>query len=324
MAAKKTSESGKKLKTVLKMVISLVLLAFILYISGIEETLEKLSNANLIYLPIGVLVYVVSQVISSYRWQFLAKALGFNLPLKDYLDFYMLGMYFSLFLPGSIGGDVGRIYYLARRTGRKKREALLTLLAERGVGMIGILILTGIISLTPYAEPVPLAVRLFLLGLSAVMIIGFILLQVLPMKKISAKFPDNSLIQLLVQSEVYWKDWRILAISIGLSLPVHGAMVLIHWLIAIGLDISVNPVYLVMLYGVVMMLSIIPIFFNGLGIREGGYQFLLAKVGVASSVGLAFGLYWFAVSLFTSLLGGIVFIRGHYKKPPEEFALATE
>jgi len=308
----------------LKLGLSVALLGGVLWFSGIEDTLTKLSQANLIYLPIGVAVYVLSQVISSFRWQFLASALGFKMPLKDFLAFYMLGMYFSLFLPGSIGGDVGRVYYLARRTGRKKREALLTLLAERGVGLVGILILSGIISVTPYADPLPAAVRWFFLLFSGALLLGFIVLQCLPVQQLAQRYPDKGLIQWVAQSEVYWKNWPMLTASVGLSLIVHGLMVTIHLLIAAGLGLNINPVYMTMVYSTVMMLSIVPVFFNGLGIREGGYQYMLAKVGVASSAGLAFGLYWFAVSLFTSLLGGIVFIKGHYKTPPEQFESADD
>lgn len=317
----KENTNSNKGKTIIKLVVSLIVLAVILWMSGIEETLVTLSKANLIYLPLGVLVYVASQVISSYRWQFLAKALGFKLPLREFLDFYMLGMYFSLFLPGSIGGDVGRVYYLAKRTGRKKREALLTLLAERGVGLVGIMVIMGAVCLTPYADPLPSAVRWFFLLLALALFLGFLLLQVIPVDKLSRRFPDNGLVQLVVQSQVYWKNWPMLAASVALSFLVHGLMVLIHWLIAVGLDIQVEPVYLAVVYGAVMMLSIIPVFFNGLGIREGGYQYFLAKVGVLSATGLAFGLYWFAVSLLTSLLGGFVLIKGHYETPPKEFAL---
>ena len=123
-------------KTVLKIVISVGLLAFLLHNTGLDHTLARLQMANLWYVPVGVGIYLLSQWVSSYRWKFLSNALGFDLSLREFYDYYLIGMYFSLFLPGSIGGDVGRMVYLAKACDRKKREALLTLLAERGVGLI--------------------------------------------------------------------------------------------------------------------------------------------------------------------------------------------
>ncbi len=284
------------------------------------ETLEKLSSANLWFIPLGVFIYLVSQWISSYRWQFLAKPLGFNLSTREFFDYYMIGMYLNLFMPGSIGGDVGRVYYLAKSSGRRKREALLTLLAERGVGLVALLLITGVVCLSPQAEPIPFFIRLGVLSMSAVLLAGFIALHVIPLEPLVKRFPK---LELLQQAKVYWKDIPLLIKSVALSVLVHGFMVLIHASIAYALSLKINLIYLTGVYGLVTLISVTPIFFNGIGLREGSYKYMLALVGVSASAGLAFGLYWFLISTLTSLSGSIVFIKGHYKTPtPDEVALS--
>ena len=78
-------------KTAIKILLSLLLLAFIAYSAGIDKTLEQLSSANLWFLPIGILVYLISQFVSSYRWQFLAQPLGFNCSIREFYDYYTSG-----------------------------------------------------------------------------------------------------------------------------------------------------------------------------------------------------------------------------------------
>lgn len=299
--------------TIIKILLSVIILGFIFYKAGLGQTFEELSQANLWFIPLCILIYLLSQWISSYRWQSLCKPLGFYLSLRELYDYYMMGMFFSLFLPGSIGGDVGRMYYLAKSQGRKKREALLTLLAERGVGLIGMVILTALACLTPEARPIPLSIRLGILSLAIIGITGFVFLQVFPIERLIQRFPKLGLLE---QAQIYWQDYPLLMKSIGLSLIVHAGMILIHYLIAVALNVQVPLFYLVAVYGLVGLVSVIPIFFNGIGVREGAYQYLFSLLGIPAHTGLAFGLYWFLISTMTSLLGGLILLKGHYKTPP--------
>ena len=293
-------------KLLLKVVISLVVLGFVFHTTGIEKTWGELSTANLWYVPVGVLVYLASQGVSAYRWQFLARALGFHLSWKQFYEYYLIGMYFNLFLPGAIGGDVGRMVMLAKNCGRKKREALLTLLAERGVGLVALMFLTTLIGLLPVATPVPISIRMTLAGMSLVGVIGFIALRLMPVEAWVERFPR---LALLVQARVYWADGPLLLKSVALSLGVHGCMILIQVLIAQALGLSVPVLYLALVYGLVSLISVMPVAFNGLGVREGAYQFLLVKEGIPPETALAFALYWFVISTLTSLLGGLVLLR---------------
>ncbi len=305
-------------KTLIKITLSLGLLAFIFYTADVSDTFQQLSSANLWFIPIGVGIYLISQWVSSYRWQFLSKPLGFDLSTREFFDYYMIGMYLNLFLPGSIGGDVGRVYYLAKSSNRRKREALLTLLAERGVGLIALLFITGMVCLTPQAEPIPLPIRFGVLGLSTMLFIGFIALHWIPLDPLIKRFPR---LELLQQANVYWKDIPLLIKSVAISVFVHSFMVAIHAMIAHALGLEINLIYLIAVYGLVTLLSVTPIFFNGIGLREGGYQYMLGLIGISASAGLAFGLYWFLISTLTSLTGGLVFIKGHYKTPTADEAV---
>jgi uncharacterized membrane protein YbhN (UPF0104 family) len=313
-AAQHAAPEKKKshLKTALKICVSLALMVYFLQHAGLDQTLAKLSSANLWFIPVGVGLYLLSQFVSAYRWQFLAKALQFRLALREFYDYYLMGMFFSLFLPGSIGGDVVRMFYLAKRCNRKKRESLLTLLAERGVGLVAVLLMTCVVCLTPDAAPLPWAVRLPVIAMSAMAVLGFITLRVVPIYKLAQRFPA---LDVLVQAEVYWRDVPLLARSVGISLVIQAVMISVQYGIAQALGMDVPLLYLIAVYGIVGLISVIPISFNGIGVREGAYMNLFKFAGVAPETGLAFALYWFLISALTSLVGGIILVKGHYKTP---------
>ena len=304
------------LKLLLKIGISIALLVYLFTSTGFEKTLAELSHANLWLIIPCVALYLIAQILSAYRWKTLANALNMSLSLREFYDYYLIGMYFSLFLPSAIGGDVGRIYYLSKATGRKKRESLLTIAAERGSGLAALLLLSSAACLTPIGQVVPETVKLTIYGLTVAGILVFIALQCLPVDKWLLKIPKLSL---FAQANIYWKNWPLLAGTIGMSLLYHFLMVVIHMIIGQALGISVSPWYLAMTYGVVSLISVIPITFNGIGLREGAYQYLLGNYGhIPEHTGLAFGLYWFVISTLTSLAGGIVLVKGHYKTPANE------
>lgn len=314
------------LKLVIKILVSVVLLALLLYYTGFESTLSRLSEANLWYVPVGVALYLVAQVISSYRWQFLSEALGFRLSLREYYDYYLIGMFFNLFLPGAIGGDMLRMFYLAKSANRKKREALLTLLAERGVGLVALLLLISVVCVTPAMAgsdlTIPLQLpgmpamlidlRLILLCMSGLMVAGYIGLWVAPLERLAEKIPK---LELIGQAKVYWANLGLLAKSVALSVFVHGLMVGMHVLMATALGVHVDLLYLTVVYGVVSLASVLPIAFNGFGVREGTYLLLLTKAGLTPETAMAFAFYWVIISTCTSLIGGLILVKGHYKTP---------
>lgn len=311
-------KGGLPWKMLLKIGISLALMSWLFFSTGIENTLKELSEANLWYIPLSVAIYVGAQIFSAYRWQALAKALDFKLSIREFFDYYMLGMYFNLFLPSAIGGDVSKVFYLAKATDRKKRDAGITVLADRGTGLVALCILTAIICLSPVANPFPNSLRYTLIGLPVLGFTVLFALRLVSKEKIAAFVERYPKLGILTSAWVYWHDSALLTKTVLVSMLCHASMILIHVLICMALGINVPVLYLILVYGVVSLAGVIPISFNGIGLREGAYKILLTREGVPDHTALAFGLYWFIISTVTSLVGGLILIKGHYKTPPAE------
>src|SRR6185436_12749001 len=106
----------------------------------------------------------------------------------------------------------------------------------------------------------------------------------------------------------YRTHWRALLIAILLSLLVHLIQAWIHVAMGRALDLNVPFSFALIVYPLVGTFSAIPISLNGLGLREGGYIFLLAVIGIGTEQAIAFGLLLFLIVALDSLLGGLLFL----------------
>ncbi|MDH4379236.1 MAG: lysylphosphatidylglycerol synthase transmembrane domain-containing protein [Vampirovibrionales bacterium] len=313
-------------KALLKIVISLGLLVALVWFSGVETTLKSLQRV-----PVGTMlgcmgVYFLSQAISAYRWQQLSATQGFEASYGQYLRWYLMGMFFSMCLPGSMGGDGAKVLWQAQACQRKRREAFLTVLAERGSGLLAMLWITGLACWGYNSLVGPSGFHLpnsLVWGMGGVGLLGFVgLVLWLSVDGVYVKLASLSrkvkALHFLEDALLTWRSPQFWVHSIGLSFVVQGLMVAIHlWLLA-GFGWSLSTFYLTATYGVVNLLSILPIAFAGFGIREGGYQWFFTHAGFNAADGLAFALAFAGVFTAVSLLGGVVWFLDSPEEPRPE------
>src|SRR5262245_24542005 len=116
-----------------------VLLAIVFWRLDRRQLVVILQNLDLTAWLGAAFVYLIAQVVSSWRWQLLARPLGFQGSWPSFLRYYFIGMFCNLVLPTSVGGDVLRAWYLGGDHPGHRSAAALSVLADRGSGL-GILI----------------------------------------------------------------------------------------------------------------------------------------------------------------------------------------
>ncbi|MGH7774613.1 MAG: lysylphosphatidylglycerol synthase transmembrane domain-containing protein [Candidatus Binatia bacterium] len=305
----------------LKVLVSLGLLSFLLSQIDLSKLLQVMTSAHLSYLALILVSYILSQFVSCLRWVLLARPLGFRLPFKEFLSFYFIGMFFNLFAPSTVGGDVGRVFYLARGgnqtqevpwTGRTG-SALISVLADRAIGL-AVLVWIGAVALTLFSNyPLPVIVRYLTFALAIGFFLGWMLLPFFNRLLEWVKYP---LIKNLATGlEVYWRNQQVILQTIILSLIVHFVQAWAQILLGRSLDLEIPWSYCFILYPLVGVFSALPISLNGIGLREFGYKYLLEQIDVSSEKAIAFGLLWFILVALDSLIGGVVFILRKSPKP---------
>ena len=305
----------------LKSLISLGLLFFLLSRIDKSELLWVLSSARYSYLVVALACYIVGQIICSVRWAMLARPLGFKNPLKDYAVYYFIGMFFNLFAPSTIGGDIGRVFYLARReSGNPGKEvngstvpALISVIADRFIGF-AVLAWMGAAALLLFpAYALPAAIRYLTYALAAGFLVSWLLLPVVNRFLHRKKFLKGE--KLLLGLETYARNRQIILQTILLSLVAHLLQTWIQILLGQSLGVEIPWSYSVIIYPLVGTFSALPVSLNGIGLREGGYLFFLRQIGVSSEKAIAFGILWFIMIAIDSLIGGVVFILRRNASP---------
>jgi len=94
--------------------------------------------------PAGVaLTFIVTIAITAWRWELLLRAQAVRIGWREAFSLTMIGLLFNSVIPGSVGGDVIKGYYIAGRAPSRKPEALGTILVDRFLGLLSLLTVTS-------------------------------------------------------------------------------------------------------------------------------------------------------------------------------------
>ena len=84
-------------------------------------------------------IAVTCTSIQFVRWYILVRALDLPFTLGAAFRLGLVGAYYNAFLPGSVGGDLVKAYYIARDQPGRRASAVATVLADRLIGLFGLL-----------------------------------------------------------------------------------------------------------------------------------------------------------------------------------------
>jgi uncharacterized protein (TIRG00374 family) len=290
-------------------------------------------------------LYALTQLVSSLRWQLLARPLGFHLPLRRYLSIYYIGMFFNLVLPTSVGGDVVRAWYLDGKSGRRV-DAFVSVIADRVSGVV-ILLLLALFAL-PFRPPaIPAWMTWAVLGMTTGALFALLSLYAFSRRQAdrasfqsaedefaegadkgwAARFRKLQMAMTSLHRAIFPNRQTFLLTTL-LSLVVQLANVLVVWFIGHALHLSIPTGYYLILVPTVTLLTLLPVSLNGMGVREGGTAILLAPLGVDTGTAMTLALLWFAAYVLPSCFGVIPYLSGRMPRyqegKPAEQALPAE
>jgi uncharacterized membrane protein YbhN (UPF0104 family) len=297
----------------LRPAISVGLLSWLAWRTDWDRLAEAFGRMQLQFWLAAVGVYLAAQFLSSLRWQLLARPLGFHEPLRQFTAFYFIGMFFNLFLPTSVGGDVVRAWCLDGKTGRRL-NAFLSVLVDRISGLM-ILLLVACVGVAVYPQTLPVLVTGSVWGMAAGAILGLLLLPALT--GWTARFERLS--QLSEGVRFYFHHPRLMLGTTVLSVGVQLANVVLVWCLGLAIGVPVPAVYYLILVPLVSLLTLLPISLNGMGIREWTTALFLGQLGVGEGAALCLALLWFLVLTAVSCVGGIVYLSGSLPRPEGHF-----
>jgi uncharacterized membrane protein YbhN (UPF0104 family) len=271
------------------------------------QFLEVLSEADWSWWLGALAVTLVGQVVAGMRWAALARPLGFDFPHRFFVRRFFEGMFFSLCLPSSIGGDVVKAVRIGTSTPMRLLAGC-SVLADRltGLSALGVLVGTAVIARNN-ALGTPATFAVFA-GLLMAVLVGFWLALAL-LDRVHAVLPEGSAARDFVARLLpYRQRPSLVLLAVGWSFVVQLAGVAAVVLVARALGVEQPALVWLSVVPLVALAMVLPISIGGFGVRESTIEYLLLGYGVPAQAGVAIGLLWGMCTLIAGLVGGVLFL----------------
>ena len=255
--------------------------------------LTYLRNLDLRLFAAGAGLFLVFVTVINSRWWYLLRANGLGVRFLEAQRFGWIGPFFSNVLPGATGGDVVKAVYIVRRCSGDKVRAVVSIVVDRIIGVLSLLVVGSLASLLAMDRFPIFATSMWLTGLGT---FGFCFLLISPTLRrllrfdaLVARLPDkiSNVVTELDGAVLHYRDhllgiggW-ILASPVIYSLFV-GSMFCMDRALGVGLGIA-DYFFIVPVAAVIQGIPIAP---AGWGIGEAAYGALIGKFGAATLPGV--------------------------------------
>jgi uncharacterized membrane protein YbhN (UPF0104 family) len=283
------SKKGKILKLVLKIAIST---ACIWYISGkidFAKAGTALFNANWWWLFLALIAFVVSKLLAALRLNIYFRNIGIRLQEWPNTKLYWLGMFYNLFLPGSISGDAYKVILLTKKYNVPYKKPTAAVLLDRLSGLLGLGLILAVYSVLVLHQPLYLVIIIGGVALSFLvfyLVVRFYFTDFLP-----GFFPT-----------LFW------------GIGVQASQVVCAYLIMAALGIPAHVTEYIFIFLVSSVVAVLPLTVGGLGAREIVFLEGSKYFGLVQENSVVISILFYLITLFTSLWGILYVFRDPLKK----------
>ena len=295
-----------------KAVISVALLGFLLRQADLAQLATLLLEADVLLLALALGAIVLAWMLNTLKWQLLLHALGHHPAYGRLLALNYIGMFYSLVLPGQVGGEVLKGFRLTQ-AGTPAAHAAVSIGIDRLTGLIalGVLGLGGL----ALAPRVPASqAGLWVMAAVALLAGGVLLLvRLRPPETWNLPYHIGPFRRIYAVLSAFWQGLATfrafpgtLILALGQAVGVQALVTLSNYLAALAVGVDIAPVALLWIVSTVSLAHVLPISFGGLGVREGAYVFLLHQYGVPIANALSLSLAIFGIILLQGMVGGML------------------
>ena len=318
-----------KLLTLLKIVISVGLVAWAFAKIDLKQVGAQLATANPWPVVAALLLFEVAIIINGVKWQVLLRAQGIRIPFGALLQFLFTGFFFNNFLPANVGGDVIRGYGLARYTDRGA-DAAVSVIVDRIVGLTAymstafvaaviVVNLSGSEELQKLEWVAFVALLALLAGFATLLSrrVRALLSRLFALRWLSPIAPLWNRISSAF--DAYRFQYRALALAFGLGLLGIVCTALVNWFLSQSMGGLMPLPTIFLLNPLIALVLMLPISIGGIGVSQAAYPFFYGLAGVPPSHALAVSLLMQAVVILGSLPGAFFWLRGRRRQTvPDE------
>lgn len=312
----------------LKLSVSTALVATLLLRVDLADLGRRLASAGVLTLMIGSLCIFALSATTAVRWNIVLVVFRCPLSFADVWRYTTIGMFFNQLLPSGMGGDGLRMWY-ARRAGLPLGAAIGTVVVDRVLGLLGLLLLvilglpylfslsvTGIV-----ASVISISAVLLALGIAAFLSIDHLMAGITALlrgrmrpallQRPTVRRVKGELARTAKDTRRLLKALPYGPVTVLLSLINQIALGLTVLYLARSMSLSLSSAAAVFLFPPVLLLSMIPISLAGWGIREGAMVLVFSVTGLQAEASLSVSVLFGACMFLSGLPGGFMWLLMH-------------
>jgi glycosyltransferase 2 family protein len=267
----------------------------------------------------ALLLVFLTLLLTSWRLCILLGGQGLHLPLMASLRLSLIGALFSNVLPGSTGGDLVRVYLAARPNAGRRTEIATTLVIDRIVGLLALLLAPVLIAvagsrLMPGAEPLRQLVLIAMVGWIG--LIAFLIIGAHPdgvVRRVVVRVLGRTRVRFHIERifesiRAHRTSGRTVLGAFAISILIQSLNIVIIQLILIANGAPSISWVAALLTPFGMLANSIPLTPGGLGVGEAAFESLFLIAGLTG--GAEAILSWRVITTLVDLCGGGLLIAG--------------
>jgi len=135
----KAQDAGRTryLSLAARIIVAFVAIGWVLHGQDWAKLGQVFRRLSLWYFALGLVAFTASQLIIAFRWWLLLGAQAIHLAAGATVRLHFLGLFYNNVMPGSVGGDLLKAWYVTKHTDKRLPGAL-SVFVDRFIGSVGL------------------------------------------------------------------------------------------------------------------------------------------------------------------------------------------
>jgi uncharacterized protein (TIRG00374 family) len=339
----KTQEAGltRRLSLVARLTVAIGAIVWVLHGQDWAELWRVFRQMSIGYFALSLATFTVAQVIIAFRWWLLLRVQEVHIAVRTAVRLFFLGLFYNNVMPGSVGGDLLKAWYITKHTDKRLAGAL-SVVVDRVIGLVGLILMAAVVYLlfmrgalggqaeaqSSGAESWLESHRSLILWIIVGILVASAVVLIQPYGRARLREVTRRALYRGMSLLAGVRDALVIYCSKPLTLFWAGVLTLIaqsiqivaFWLLGRNLGITAGPIQYFVIFPVMWVVGAIPISVAGLGVVEGGTVLLFVRLaGTPIELVTALALCQRFVWVLASLPGAAVHLLGAHL--PREICL---
>jgi len=307
-----------------RIIVAVVAIGWVLHRQDWAKLGPEFRRPSLWYFAaLGLVAFTASQFIIAFRWWLLLRAQAIYIPAGATIRLHFLGLFYNNVMPGAVGGDLLKAWYVTKHT-EKRLAGALSVFVDRFIGLVGLVfiaVFTYLLflhsplggpteakpgGLGPWIEHNKNFILWVFIGIAAVLVVALVQPYGRARLRRALGRVLHRGVKLLLEAKdaalVYCRKPVTILWTMLLTFAAQCVVIVAFWLLGRNLGIGAGLAYYFFIFPVTWVVGALPISVAGLGVVEAGTIALFmhmtgAQEGDAFALVLCQRFIWVVASL---------------------------